>query len=96
MNILIITPVKNESQFISTTIRSVIKQSVLPNKWIIVDDGSTDNTVDVINELISNHVWIELKLFKTKNSFQPKLSILESSVPSLFQMLEKLILCLEC
>jgi biofilm PGA synthesis N-glycosyltransferase PgaC len=67
VNILIITPVKNESQFISTTIRSVIKQSVLPNKWTIVDDGSTDNTVDVIKELISNHDWIELKLFKTKN-----------------------------
>ena len=67
MNILIITPVKNESKFISTTISSVINQSVLPKKWLIVDDGSTDNTVDVINELISNHDWIELKLFKTKN-----------------------------
>ncbi len=66
MNILVITPVKNESQFILKTICSLIKQSVKPKKWLIVDDGSTDDTVNIINEKILKYDWIELKLFKTK------------------------------
>jgi biofilm PGA synthesis N-glycosyltransferase PgaC len=67
VSILVITPVKNESQFISKIIYSVINQSVLPKKWIIVDDGSTDDTVEIINELILKYDWIELKINNTKN-----------------------------
>ena len=41
---VLITPARNEETFIETTIQSVIKQTILPVKWVIVNDGSTDAT----------------------------------------------------
>jgi len=56
---IIITPAYNEGEFIRKTIDSVIKQSVLPLEWIIVDDSSTDNTSLVINSYTTNYPWIK-------------------------------------
>ena len=43
--LLIISPVRDEEAFLSSTIKSVVSQTIRPCTWIIVDDGSTDNTV---------------------------------------------------
>ncbi len=56
----LITPARNEEQSIEGTILSVISQSALPLKWIIVSDGSTDRTDDIVKEHLQNHPWIEL------------------------------------
>jgi len=57
---VIITPARNEADFIELTIRSVIDQTVLPLKWVIVSDGSTDGTDDIVKRYAGNHPWIEL------------------------------------
>jgi glycosyltransferase involved in cell wall biosynthesis len=57
---VLITPVRNEAQFIELTIKSVVAQTVRPLKWVIVSDGSTDGTDDIVNKYISQHDWIEL------------------------------------
>jgi len=57
---VLITPARNEAQFIELTIRSVLSQTVLPLKWLIVSDGSTDGTDEIVSEYASNHPWIEL------------------------------------
>lgn len=57
-NYLIISPVKNEEQFIEKTIQSVINQTVLPKKWIIVDDGSTDGTRDILRKYSDQYDFI--------------------------------------
>jgi len=57
---VLITPARNEVSFIGATIRSVIAQTLRPLKWIIVSDGSTDGTDDVIREFARLHHWIEL------------------------------------
>jgi len=57
---VIITPARNEADFIELTIRSVINQTVLPLKWIIVSDGSTDGTDDIVKRYTASHPWIEL------------------------------------
>ena len=57
---ILITPVKNEEVFIENTIRSVISQTVPPLKWIIVSDGSTDNTNVIVNDYCSRHDFIIL------------------------------------
>ena len=50
---------RNEAAHIEQTILSVIKQSVRPIKWIIVSDGSTDGTNDIVAKYGSSHPWIE-------------------------------------
>jgi glycosyltransferase involved in cell wall biosynthesis len=59
-NYVLITPVRDEAQFIELTIRSVVAQTVLPIKWIIVSDGSTDGTDDIVRKYAADHPWIEL------------------------------------
>ena len=57
---VLITPARNEVAFIELTIRSVVAQTVLPLKWIIVSDGSTDGTDEVVNKYLTDHAWIQL------------------------------------
>jgi poly-beta-1,6-N-acetyl-D-glucosamine synthase len=42
------------------TLDSVIAQSILPGKWVIVDDGSTDETPEILKEYAGHHSWIEI------------------------------------
>jgi biofilm PGA synthesis N-glycosyltransferase PgaC len=57
---VLVTPARNEATFIEQTIQSVVAQTVRPVKWIIVSDGSTDATEDIVNAYASAHPWIEL------------------------------------
>jgi biofilm PGA synthesis N-glycosyltransferase PgaC len=57
---VLITPARNEEAFIEKTIKSVIHQTVLPLKWVIVDDGSTDKTPDIVRRYLAQHLWIEM------------------------------------
>ncbi len=56
---VLITPVHNEDEFIEETIKSVISQSVLPARWVIVDDASEDRTCEIIQEYEARHDFIE-------------------------------------
>ncbi|MHA2098771.1 MAG: glycosyltransferase [Candidatus Kariarchaeaceae archaeon] len=55
----IVTPVKDEINYFPKTINSIINQETKPNKWIIIDDGSTDGTTEIIRQLDSEYGWIE-------------------------------------
>jgi glycosyltransferase involved in cell wall biosynthesis len=57
---VLITPARNEEAFIERTVQSVISQTILPKKWIIVSDGSTDRTDEIVNQYLSANPWIEL------------------------------------
>jgi biofilm PGA synthesis N-glycosyltransferase PgaC len=57
---VLITPARNEAQFIELTLKSVVAQTVLPAKWIIVSDGSTDGTDEIVLNYAKDHPWIEL------------------------------------
>ena len=48
---VLITPARNEADFIETDDPSVESQTVRPLKWVIVNDGSTDGTDDIVREL---------------------------------------------
>lgn len=55
-----VTPARNEADFIEQTIRSVVAQTVQPSKWVIVSDGSTDGTDEIVKRYASQYSWIEL------------------------------------
>jgi poly-beta-1,6-N-acetyl-D-glucosamine synthase len=57
---VLITPARNEAAFIKTTIESVIGQTALPLKWVIVDDGSMDETASIVSNYLGAYSWIEL------------------------------------
>lgn len=57
---VLVTPARNEEVFIEGVIRSVISQTIRPEKWVIVSDGSTDRTDEIIKQFAKEHAWIEL------------------------------------
>jgi glycosyltransferase involved in cell wall biosynthesis len=57
---VLITPARNEAKFIELTLKSVAAQTVRPLKWVIVSDGSTDGTHEVVDRYSAVHPWIEL------------------------------------
>jgi len=56
----LITPARNEARFIELTLQSVVAQTVQPAKWVIVSDGSTDGTDEVVTQYAAKYPWIEL------------------------------------
>jgi len=57
---VLVTPARNEAEFIEPTIRSMVDQTVHPLRWVIVSDGSTDGTDDIVKKYTATHEWIEL------------------------------------
>ncbi len=57
---VIVTPARNEARSIEMTIQSVAAQTVRPLRWIIVSDGSTDSTDDIVRKYAADHDWIKL------------------------------------
>jgi glycosyltransferase involved in cell wall biosynthesis len=63
---VLITPARNEEAFIEKTIESVAKQTILPLKWVIVNDGSTDDTGNKVRRFLGKYPWIELIEFPVR------------------------------
>ena len=57
---VLVTPARNEGAFIEGTIKSVLSQTKLPLRWVIVSDGSTDSTDEIVKSYTSKYSWIEL------------------------------------
>jgi len=59
--IVIISPVRDEEDYLPDTVRSLINQTVKPIEWLVVDDGSSDRTAEIIQEAAREHPWIHLE-----------------------------------
>jgi poly-beta-1,6-N-acetyl-D-glucosamine synthase len=57
---VLISPARNEAAFIEKTLLSMTQQTLLPERWVIVDDGSMDGTAEIVEKYIRRHPWIEL------------------------------------
>ena len=60
MKYVLVTPARNEQTFIERTLESVVAQTKLPERWVIVDDGSTDRTAEIVQGYAQRYPWIEL------------------------------------
>jgi poly-beta-1,6-N-acetyl-D-glucosamine synthase len=57
---VIVSPVKDEERYVELTLRSVTRQSLKPVLWVIVDDGSKDSTMNIVNCYAETHPFIRL------------------------------------
>lgn len=57
---VVISPCRNEAQFMRRTLDSVVAQTARPARWVIVDDGSTDETPAILSEYAARHDWIRV------------------------------------
>jgi glycosyltransferase involved in cell wall biosynthesis len=56
----IISPVRDEAAHIRRTLEAIVAQSHPPSEWVIVDDGSTDGTPEIVSEYVAEYPWIRL------------------------------------
>jgi poly-beta-1,6-N-acetyl-D-glucosamine synthase len=59
-NYVVVSPVRDEEAYIRFTVDCMARQTILPKEWIIVDDGSTDNTGSIIDEYARQYPWIRV------------------------------------
>ena len=70
---ILITPAKNEAKFIGALIESILAQTRRPSRWVIIDDGSTDQTGQIVQRYADLHTFISLlRLGSEKRSFGSK------------------------
>lgn len=60
MNYYIIIPTYNEEKFIALTLQSLMEQTVLPSRVVVVNDGSTDKTREIVQSFVEKHAFISL------------------------------------
>lgn len=75
---VIITPVRDEAEHVRETIRSIVSQTIVPSQWIIVDDGSTDETGKIIDEVTRKHSWIFALHISDRGFRQPGAGVMEA------------------
>jgi poly-beta-1,6-N-acetyl-D-glucosamine synthase len=82
MKYLLVTSARNEAKFIEGTIRSVVSQTLVPERWVIVDDGSTDDTALIVEKYLKKYPWIELlrRPNRTERSFTGKALAVNSAL----------------
>lgn len=56
----LISPCRNEEEFCRRTLDSVVEQTEQPALWVIVDDGSTDATPQILADYAAKHDWIQV------------------------------------
>jgi biofilm PGA synthesis N-glycosyltransferase PgaC len=67
----LVMPVRDEERFIGAMMNSILAQTVLPAKWIIVDDGSSDKTPEIIESYASRADFLELIRLPARSDRKP-------------------------
>lgn len=78
MNYYIIIPAHNEAQFIGLTLDSLVNQTVLPTKIIVVDDNSTDATSKIVQSYIGKYPYISLVNKKSEAIHLPGSKVIQA------------------
>jgi glycosyltransferase involved in cell wall biosynthesis len=61
-------PVRNEEERLPLSMQSIISQTVTPEVCVVIDDGSTDNTAEIIDKLRRDFAWIYCKTLPKNTS----------------------------
>lgn len=78
MHYIVVSPVRDETKYIEKTISSMISQKTLPKEWIIVDDGSMDNTAELVEKHAARHSWIKVVHRRNRGFRKPGGGVIEA------------------
>lgn len=78
LNFYIVIPAHNEQDSIGLTLDSLVRQTLLPKKVVIVNDNSTDETQEIIESYTTKYSWIKLVNFKSSNEHLPGSKIIKA------------------
>lgn len=76
--ILIVTPARNEAECLPRTIACVRDQSILPTCWVIVDDGSSDGTSEIVSLASQETSFIRLAMNSDRGFRSPGTGVVEA------------------
>ena len=88
MNIGIVIPAYNEAESIGTTLHSLLNQTYPPFQIIVVDDGSTDSTAEVVNHIASKYPIVQLVQRGEKGEHLPGAKVVQTFNYGLFYLKE--------
>jgi len=85
---VLITPARNEQAYIEKTIKSVISQTVRPKKWVIVSNGSTDRTDEIVSQYSTQYDFIQHISFKggANRNFGSKVNAINKGLKVLYEI----------
>jgi poly-beta-1,6-N-acetyl-D-glucosamine synthase len=75
---LIISAVRNEEKYLGVTIESVVRQTLRPLQWVVIDDGSTDGTLQLIQTAARKEPWIQVVNRKDRGFRQSGVGVVEA------------------
>lgn len=78
MKFSIVIPAHNEAEFIGKTLQSLVEQTLLPQKIIVVDDCSTDGTSRIISEFAEKYPFISLVSLASKATHSPGSKVIDA------------------
>ena len=78
MKYLIIMPAYNEADYILSTLRSIVEQTLLPTYLLVVDDNSSDNTYQLVKNFIVEYPWINIIKRKSEAIHLPGSKVIQA------------------
>lgn len=78
MKIYIVIPAHNEEDNIGKALQSLVNQQLKPNRLIVVNDNSTDQTSEIVTGFLKQHPWIELTHKESSDEHLPGAKIIEA------------------
>jgi len=94
---VIVTPAHNEGQMMTGLIESVVAQRYLPIRWVIVSDGSTDSTDEIVKRWSVKYPWIELNVLAQggERNFARKVYAVKAGIERLEELDYEVLVCMD-
>ncbi len=94
---VLVTAARDEAAFIEATIQSVVAQTALPMRWVIVSDGSTDGTDEIVKRYCARYSWMELQRINRRGgrNFAGKAKAFNMGLASLAALPYEVVICLD-
>lgn len=75
---VVVSPVKDESRFVERTLRSMAAQTHRPERWVIVDDASSDGTLPIVESFAREHAWIRVVRRQQRGAREPGAAVMHA------------------